>query len=557
MRLRLALAVLVVFGYVGISFAAVPASSPLPVDGRAWIEPANVRLHWTPPEGNPSPIDHYQVLLDEDPAVIANPDGVADFGGTSDVDDPSFQIGALERDRTYYWRVDTVLDDETVVTGDVWSFATERIDIPGTVVDFSPDPANIYYMSPSIAIPPDGTYLATHDVSGAGGAHTVVLESPDGGINWREIAQVAPLHWASLFVHDGALYLMGDSGGGANSRCVILRSDDGGHTWTSADDENTGVLFPDTGYHTAPVPVVVHDGRIWRAMEDRQDPGDWATYFRAFMMSAPEDADLLVAANWTATNRLSFDEETWLGTGWLEGNAVVTPDGDIVNILRVAGSIPSLFVVETAAMVHVSDDGLAATFDPSNDFIDFPGGGVKFTIRYDETTDLYWSLVNTQRDPYAMRNRLCLTASSDLVSWTVVEEILYSHDPVFHAWQYVDWLFEGDDIVFVSRTAHPMGGGVMPHGYHDANFTTFHRIDNYADLLDGDDDDSDDDTTDDLDDDTDDDAADDDLDDDLDDDMADDDSDDDSVDDDDDGDDDASDESPTTSPGEDDSVCGC
>lgn len=28
--------------------------------------------------------------------------------------------------------------------------------------------------------------------------------------------------------------------------------------------------FPDISYHTAPMPVVFHQGRIWRAMEDEK-----------------------------------------------------------------------------------------------------------------------------------------------------------------------------------------------------------------------------------------------------------------------------------------------
>lgn len=476
--------------------AEVPADDPLPADGREWIEPSTVLLHWAAPVGNPSPVEHYRVLLDTDQVVILDPLGLPDIEGTVDGDaELSFAVADLDFDQTYYWRVDTVLEDATVVVGPAWSFRTEAVDLPGVAVDYSADPANIYLMSPSVARLPDGTWVVSHDQGGPGmpaGTRTMVLESRDDGVNWTLLAVVEPLHWASLFYHQGSLYLLGDTGGGADSQCVIHRSDDGGHTWTEALDENTGVLFADTGYHTAPVPVVIHNGRLWRAMEDIHDPGEWGYYFRAFVMSAPVDADLLVAANWTVTNRLSFDEDAWPGIGWLEGNAVVTPEGEVVNLLRVADVIASLGLVETAAMVHVSADGTTATFDPETDLVDFPGGGVKFTIRYDETSGLYWSLVNKQRHPYAMRNRLSLTSSPDLRHWNVVADILWSWDPIFHAWQYVDWLIDGSDIVFVSRTAHPMGGGVMPHGYHDANFTTFHRIPDFRDLADDDDDDDDD-----------------------------------------------------------------
>jgi hypothetical protein len=45
-----------------------------------------------------------------------------------------------------------------------------------------------------------------------------------------------------------------------------------------------------------------------------------------------------------------------------------------------------------------------------------------------------------------------------------------------HAWQYVDWLFDGDDIIYVSRT-----GWDDSHNFHDANYMTFHRLRNFRD----------------------------------------------------------------------------
>lgn len=38
----------------------------------------------------------------------------------------------------------------------------------------------------------------------------------------------------------------------------------------------------------------------------RNPPRAWAWSFRAFVMSAPQGADLLKARNWTCTNYLTF-----------------------------------------------------------------------------------------------------------------------------------------------------------------------------------------------------------------------------------------------------------
>jgi hypothetical protein len=162
---------------------------------------------------------------------------------------------------------------------------------------------------------------------------------------------------------------------------------------------------------------------------------------------------------------------------WLEGNAVVAPDGQLLDVLRVQTRSPD----EKAAIVHISADGKTASFDPRTGFVDFPGGAKKFAIRFDPQSKRYWSLASIvhQRhradNPGDIRNTLALTSSVDLKQWTVRCVVLYHPDTRKHAFQYVDWLFEGNDLIAVCRTAYDDGQGGA-HNNHDANFLTFHRI---------------------------------------------------------------------------------
>ena len=347
--------------------------------------------------------------------------------------------------------------------------AIARSGVPGVIIDHSPAESGRYIGSPSLAVLPDDSYVASHDYFGPATKEnrTAIFRSDDSGKTWRRLTEFDGQFWSSLFVHKGALYIMGTAGqyGGA----VIRRSADGGLTWTTPKDSRSGQLFAEGQYHCAPVPVVVHKGRIWRAMEDRNPPEGWGTNFRSFVMSAPVDADLLNADSWTSSNRLRFDP-AWPGRAWLEGNVVVTPDNKIVNILRVENKEQEL-----AAVVRISEDGKSASFDPEKDFIHFYGGTNKFTIRYDPVTRRYWSLVNKQKEPDAYRNVLTLVSSPDLRDWRVESIILQHPDGQKHAFQYVDWLFEGDDIIAVSRTAYDDGLGGA-HRAHDANYLTFYRI---------------------------------------------------------------------------------
>lgn len=356
--------------------------------------------------------------------------------------------------------------------------------VPGVVIDHRPAAGRQYVGSPSIAILPDGTYVASHDLFGPASSEwtaaiTDVFASDDRGATWRNIARIEGAFWSNLFVHDRKLHLLGPTR--HHGPLVIRRSVDGGRTWTTPADARTGLLA-EGEYHTAPMPVLLHAGRIWRAVEDAGGGKEWGKRYMAMMLSAPLDADLLDRANWTFSNAIPRDP-AWLDgrfTGWLEGNAVATADGRVLDILRVeAGAI------ERAAVVSVSADGTTASFDPATGFVDLPGAAKKFAIRRDPAAGarpVWWMLSNavppafagTAR-PASLRNTLVLSRSENLRDWERRSVILHHPDHAKHGFQYVDWLFDGDDLVVVSRTACDDDAGGA-HNFHDANFLTFHRV---------------------------------------------------------------------------------
>lgn len=368
--------------------------------------------------------------------------------------------------------------------------AQEAVNPPGVVVHHLPGETGRYIGSPSLCVLPDGTYIASHDEFGPRSseyrsAQTYVFQSEDQGATWSNIARIDGQFWSNLFFHDGSLYLMGTNKHHGN--LIIRKSDDGGHSWTIPYLRSNGLIL-EGEYHTAPMPVVYHNGRIWRAVEYATAPtSDWGKRYSAMVISAPVGADLLNAESWQKTNFLPFDSTYLNGKfrAWMEGNVVVDPDEKLVNILRV--DIPA-GIEEQAAVVRISQDGKTVSFDPERDFIELPGGSKKFTIRYDEKSKRYWMLANyispeyKERHPAGVRNKQALCSSPDLREWTVQKIVLAYPDVEKHGFQYVDWLFEADDIIFLSRTAYDDGQGGANNN-HDANFLTFHRIDDFRELL--------------------------------------------------------------------------
>ncbi len=386
------------------------------------------------------------------------------------------------------------------------------VEVPGVVLAHLPKSSGRIVDSPSIIILPGGDYLASYQQGG----DTHVQRSSDRGRTWTHLSAVKHTTWSTLFEHRGAVYLMGVTGG--NGRIYISRSTDGGKTWTEPTGAQHGLLTETDGYHTGPVTVVVHKGRIWKAFENTIPNTGWGHCFLAFVMSADEDADLLDRKSWTFSNELARDP-SWLNGefhGWLEGNIVVTPDDKLVNMLRVDHPPHG----DTAAMIRINEEDHTISFDPKTGFIDFPGGGKKFIIRYDPKSKQYISLTNWAPPEYRTpdaeiraflnsqspellapnkrgklltsngfynfertRNTLALITSPDLIHWQVRYIVLQGDDVAHHGFQYVDWQFDGDDLIALSRTAYDDGVGGADN-QHNSNLITFHRIENYLDYHD-------------------------------------------------------------------------
>ena len=113
--------------------------------------------------------------------------------------------------------------------------------------------------------------------------------------------------------------------------------------------------------------------------------------------------------------------------------------------------------------------------------IEYPCNNSKFQIKYDEVSGKYYSIGSRIYDPEKIRarNLLSLLVSDDCINWRVLQDIIDMRDTDHNmiGFQYVDMMIEGDDIVFLCRTA--INGA---HNFHDSNYCTFHRIKDFRKL---------------------------------------------------------------------------
>jgi hypothetical protein len=370
----------------------------------------------------------------------------------------------------------------TLLAQEIENSATPRV--PGTVIAHSPASSEIYIGSAGIVKLNRGAYLAKHDEFGPGSteyssAVTRVYRSDDQGVSWRQISKIDGLFWSSIFEHRGQVYMIGTHH--HHGALVVYKSNDEGTTWTAPKDEKTG-LIRDGNWHTAPVPVISYAGRLWRAVEDADGPGGWGEKYRPRVMSIAEDGDLLDAVQWTITNPIRRDSRWLGGTFWcvLEGNVVVDRAGEVRNILRSDRD-------DLAAVATVSASGHELLIDSKFDRSPLPGSSKKVLIRWDEESKLYWALSNPAppnlqgRETSKVRNTLAVFTSPDLRQWTQRAVLLHHPDAVNHAFQYPDWILDGDDMLFASRTAYDDGLGGAARA-HDANYLTFHRVRKFREL---------------------------------------------------------------------------
>lgn len=93
----------------------------------------------------------------------------------------------------------------------------------------------------------------------------VVAPFVDRGATWRQLAELCDQKWSTLFMHRGAVHLIGTTAKVGHK--IVRRSTDAGQTWTEPTDAGNGLLA-EGKFHCAPTAVIVHAGRIWRSFEE-------------------------------------------------------------------------------------------------------------------------------------------------------------------------------------------------------------------------------------------------------------------------------------------------
>ena len=337
-----------------------------------------------------------------------------------------------------------------------------------------------YLCSPSILKHPDGFLLASMDVYA--GNHpqnlTLIFRSDDNGETWHYVSELMPCFWGKMFMHNGELYMLSCST--EYGDLLIGKSTDGGKTFSApiALLRGSNGKNGNDGVHKNPQNIMIHNGRIYETLEW----GSWHNQeyrHAAMVMSCDVNDDLLVPENWTFTEPVKYDyfipelEDLKKPAMTIEGTLTLSPKNELLNIMRFSKSNHVI-----AYEVNTKKHDAPLEF---NKLIHFEANFSKFMIKYDAVSKRYYSVatrIHIDSQQWT-RNLLSLMSSADLENWKTVCDLMdYRNcDPEKYGFQYVDFEFDGDDIIYLCRTAIN-----NPHNYHDSNYSTFHRIKNFRDL---------------------------------------------------------------------------
>ncbi|MHC4354798.1 MAG: LamG domain-containing protein, partial [Planctomycetota bacterium] len=267
------------------------AYEPSVADGAKFVT-MDVELSWT--AGFGAKLHH--VYFGDDLDTVTNATGGAVLS------DPTFSPGALETDKTYYWRADE-FEAPMTHTGDVWSFTT----VPDIAVT-DPDLMGWWTFD-------EGQDATVVDWSGHGNHGRVEVE---GDPLWVDGYQVAAMDMAGIT----SVQIPAESWSTIENQATLTM-------WTYGDPAgvpntfNFGAFAGGSRVFSAHVPW---GGNVY--FDSGRTPGQSPEYDRIFRAASPSE----YRGNWrhwtfvknaeTGTKEIYLDGELWYGeTGW---NGVMT-----------------------------------------------------------------------------------------------------------------------------------------------------------------------------------------------------------------------------------------
>lgn len=410
-----------------------------------------------------------------------------------------------------------------------------------TVVKRSQFPDKDFLFTPSVLRLENGRILVSLDISDQCGE---IYASDDRGDTWQ-LKGTGNFTHARLFADGNKIYLIGHKG-----QLKLFVSDDNGEHWSNE------TILAEGRWHQSATSVCYKNGYIYLVMERLMKKEDaefpyWGPRILApVVLRGKLGTDLTKKENWLFSEEVAFrdwipddNELEWFGVpffdsplnhpddpfinatqyrkrcaegkkpdqvftthpiGWLETNVVeitdprhywYDPEGKTLMLFMRAHTGGSGYCCVAKAVDNGDVIKIQPVTNPSGKkvlFLPMPGGQMKFYVKYDEKTKLYWLLSTQATDsmcpveyldseryniPCDERDRLVLHFSKNMVDW-VFAGLVSKGDSPKQSRHYGSMDIDGEDLIIVSRS-----GDADSICAHNGNLITFHRVKNFRDLI--------------------------------------------------------------------------
>ncbi|MFC1597136.1 sialidase family protein [Planctomycetota bacterium] len=300
----------------------------------------------------------------------------------------------------------------------------------------------------------------------------VVLASSNHGETWKEIARI-PFVAGKLLLRNDRVYFIG---AGVNRKTFrVTASSDGGKTWSEPTVlRNDGTYAASTGW-------VVRDDTLYWAFDDSGTP---AHNRKVIAAAADLRRDFLQPGAWRFSEAIkhpgipqTFGDGSHDGGRWLEPNVICYENKlKVIVRLRISGRDSDAKVPNIAAICDLSDANGELDLRFSH-YCSVPGAQNHFHILHDPISRLFWMTSNAPtgvatrawRGWGKERRILMLHYSIDGLNWFPAGcAAMWKKET--QAYNYASLMIDGDDLLFVSRTAE------HARNQHDNDKITFHRI---------------------------------------------------------------------------------
>lgn len=410
--------------------------------------------------------------------------------------------------------------DEIAATKKTWCLADDY-----SIVYESENPDFLYPMSPYVTVLKSGRIMVAFDLNGEGlperipygyeepqnweHQHVVVAYSDDDGKTW-EYGLECPGLFPRVFEDGNKVYLIYRN---EDRKLAVAYSKDEGKTWSQ------DYVIDERPWHSAPTTIIYKGDYLYMTMETSSDAN-----LAPILMRAKCGTDLTKPENWSFSPELKITDvipdatTTDLdytgimeysreknGLNWMEGNVIQMYDEESMWYDANMNSFYILLRSQVyrsgyAAVMKVTEN-TDGTMTPSivkteagnnQMFVAMPGGHDKFSVIYDEESELYWlassysdnSILNRkyvtgdmQGKAWLEREQLALYFSKDAMNWNFAGMIAEG-DSARESRSYPHIVASGDDLLVVMRC-----GTEESSSLHDNNILSFHRIKDFRDLV--------------------------------------------------------------------------